>query len=103
MGGRSPKDTLYALAKMGGVEEAYIKPWSDLRNRHVHPTLRDLKKPDHVDYQPLLDNIHRAEVLLRQLTFHLIGYKGPFTDYGVRGGQNHPIKTYPLDTPPKSN
>jgi len=29
--------------------------WSDLRNRHVHPKLSDLKKPDPIDYQNLLE------------------------------------------------
>ena len=80
--GKRPTDILYALAKTGHVEEAYIKPWKDLRNRHVHPTLKDLKKPDLADYQKLLDDIRRVETLLRQLTFYLIGYEGPFTDYG---------------------
>ena len=93
MGNKRPQDTLYALADTGHVEKVYVEAWTYLRNRHVHPTLKDLKKPDLVDYQKLLDNIHRVEVLLRQLTFYLIGYKGPFTDYGV---ENFPLKQYPL-------
>jgi hypothetical protein len=68
------------LSPTGHVEKAYVDAWTYLRNRHVHPTLKDLKKPDAIDYQKLLDHIHRVEVLLRQLTFYLIGYKGPFTD-----------------------
>ncbi|MDE2110188.1 MAG: hypothetical protein KGJ79_03520 [Alphaproteobacteria bacterium] len=93
MGNKRPQDTLYALADMGHVEKDYVDAWTYLRNRHVHPMLSDLKKPDTVDYQNLLDHIHRVEVLLRQLTFHLIGYEGPFTDYGVEG---FPSKQYPL-------
>jgi hypothetical protein len=89
MGDKRPEDTLYDLADTGHVEKDYIKAWRNLRNRHVHPKLKDLKKPD----QKLLDHIHRAEVLLRQLTFYLIGYVGPFTDYGVEG---FPEKQYPL-------
>jgi hypothetical protein len=96
MSKRRPDDTLYALAKSGHVEKAYIKSWRGLRNRHVHPTLKDLKKPDPVDNQKLLDNIHRVETLLRQLTFHLIGYAGPFTDYGVHEKHDFPSKQYPL-------
>jgi hypothetical protein len=42
--------------------------------------------------QPIL----RAEVLLRQLTFFLIGYEGPFTDYGVHGDHAFPTKQYPV-------
>jgi hypothetical protein len=64
MSKKLPEDTLYALAESGHVVKAYIKTWRDLRNRHVHPTLKDLKKPDPVDYQKLLDHIHRVETLL---------------------------------------
>ena len=96
MSNKRVQDTLHALAATGNVEKDYIKAWSYLRNRHVHPTIKDLKKPDQVDYQKLIDHIHRVEVLLRQLTFYLIGYEGPFTDYGVRGAQAFPSKHYPL-------
>jgi hypothetical protein len=95
MGNKRIQDTLYALAATGNVEEDYIKAWTYLRNRHVHPTIKDLNKPDQVDYQKLIDHIHRVEVLLRQLTFYLIGYEGPHTDYCVYGGQAFPSKQYP--------
>jgi hypothetical protein len=96
LGNKRPQDMLYALAKTGHVEETYIKAWQNLRNRHVHPNLNDLKKPSFEDSQKLIDDIHRSEVLLRQLTFFLIGYEGPFTDYGVQGTQAFPSKQYPL-------
>jgi hypothetical protein len=93
MGSKRPQDTLYALADIGRAERAYVDTWKDLRNRHVHPSLKDLKKPDLADYQRQFDNIYRVEVLLRQVTFHLIGYQGPFTDYGAA---NFPSKQFPL-------
>ena len=93
MSNKRPQDTMYALANRGYVEKSYVEAWTYLRNRHVHPTLNDLKKPDLVDYQNLLNHIHRVEVLLRQLTFYLIEYNGPFTDYGA---ENFPSKQYPL-------
>jgi hypothetical protein len=96
MSNKRARDTLHALAATGNVEEDYIKAWAYLRNRHVHPTIKDLKKPDQVDYQKLIDYIHRVEVLLRQLTFYLIGYEGPFTDYGIHGGQAFLSKQYPM-------
>ncbi len=85
MANKRPQDVLYALAKTGHVDEAYVGAWEDLRHRHVHPKLKDLKKPDATDYQELLDRIHRVEVVLRELTFYLIGYEGPYTDYGGYG------------------
>lgn len=93
---KRPEDALYALAETGHVEKDYIKAWRRLRNRHVHPTLKDLGKPDLADFQNLLDDIHRVEVLLRQLTFFLIGYEGGFTDYGAQGEQGFVSKQYPL-------
>jgi hypothetical protein len=93
MGQKRARDTLQALTATGHVEEDYINAWVRLRNRHVHPAPGELKKPDQIDYQKLFDELHRAEVLLRQLTFYLIGYEGPFTDYGARG---FPTKPYPL-------
>jgi hypothetical protein len=72
----------YALAETGHVEKDYVEAWTYLRNKHVHPTLKDLEKPDQIDFQKLIDHIYRVEVLLRQLTFYLIGYEGPSTDYG---------------------
>jgi hypothetical protein len=93
MSSKRPQDTLYALGDAGRVEKSYVEAWTYLRNRHVHPKLQDLEKPTSADMQKLLDHIHKVEVLLRQLTFHLIGYEGPFTDYGARG---FPSKQYPL-------
>lgn len=98
MSNRRPQDVLHALATTGHVDKRYIAAWSDLRNRHVHPKLSDLKKPDPIDYQNLLEKIHRAEVLMHQLTFQMIGYQGPFTDHGER---DWPVRPYPLgQTPP---
>jgi hypothetical protein len=93
MSNKGPKDTLYALTDVGRVEKKYVKAWNDLRNRHVHPKLEDLGKPTPIDMQNLFDHIRKVEVLLRQLTFHLIGYEGPFTDYGA---DNFPSEQYPL-------
>ena len=96
MGNKRPLDTLYALVETGHIDRAYAKAWDELRNRHVHPKPKDLRTPQGVDYQELLDRIHRAEVVLRQLTFYLIGYEGPYTDYGA---PNSPSKSYPAAPP----
>lgn len=94
MDSRRPQDTLRSLALKGLVERDYIGSWSYLRNRYIHPRLKDLRIPTALDKQKLLDSIHKVEVLLRQLTLHLIGYDGYFTDYGVSG---FPSKKYPLE------
>ena len=93
MSDQRPQDILHVLAGAGRVEKNYISAWTNLRHGHVHPKLQGLKKPTSGDTQKLLDRLSKVEVLLRQLTFHLIGYEGPFTDYGVH---DFPIKEYPL-------
>jgi hypothetical protein len=96
MGTPRAQDVMYALAATGHAEHDYVDAWTYLRNRHVHPTLKDLRKPDQTAYQDLFDKIKCVEVLLRQLTFNLIGYEGSFTDYGA---ENFPARRFPL---PKS-
>ena len=90
---KRPQDTLHELASRGLVEKDYIKSWTNLRNRHVHPTLADLKPPSPATYQGVINNTYRVEVLLYQVIFYLIGYEGPFADYGADGFRN---KSYPL-------
>lgn len=85
-------DTLYALAESGHVDESYVKAWKKLRDRQAHPKPKELLQPDPGEMQRRLDEILKVEVLLRQLTFHLIGYEGPYTDYGEHG---RPIRQYP--------
>ncbi len=87
-----PQDILHTLAQDGFITKKYVAAWSQLRNRHVHPKIKDLNKPD-LQQQKMIDRIHRVHVLLAQLTFRLIGYEGPYTDYGVKG---FPHETYPL-------
>lgn len=93
LGNKRPQDVLHYLADTLRVERAYIQSWTNLRNRHVHPKLTNLKPLDSDFADGVLSDIRKAEVLLHQLVFHLIGYSGPFTDYGAL---NFPSRTYPL-------
>lgn len=90
---KRPQDTLHELAELGFIQKEYIKSWTDLRNRHVHPALADLEPPSPATYQSVLNNTYRVEVLVYQIIFHLLGYEGPFTDYGAEGFTN---TNYPL-------
>lgn len=87
------KQTLRELAEMGHVDKRYVDAWGKVRHRHVHPNLADLQLPDAADYQVLFDRLQWVGMLLHQLTFHLIGYEGPITEYG-RGGLRS--RQYPL-------
>jgi len=89
-----PRDKLKWLAAEGKAEKKYIQRWNDLRNAHVHPKLIDLQKPDAASFQTQLDRIHSVQVLLCQVTYHLIGYSGPFTDWAE---EQYPDKQFPLD------
>ena len=77
---KSTIETLRLLGKMGRLGHEYEKSWSYLRNRHVHPKISALKKPDDKTYASQLHHIQRVEMILYQLIFHLIGYEGEFTD-----------------------
>ena len=88
-----PQDKLYALAKSGHITEVYIKSWIKLRNKHVHPKPADLRRPDAGYMQEMFDLIHQVETLIYQIIFFLIGYEGPYTDYGSSG---FPMGQYPL-------
>lgn len=90
---KRPKDTLHELAVAGKIQKKYIASWTKIRNKHVHPNLHDLKIPTDADTQHLFDEISKIQVLLRQITFHLIEYEGYFTDYGTHG---FPSVQYPL-------
>lgn len=85
---------LRELAKKGRVDQGCIQAWSKLRHRHVHPNLTDLQLPSAADYQELFKLLQLVGVLLHQVTFHLIGYEGPFTDYAGtgRGTRKYPLK-----------
>jgi hypothetical protein len=78
-----PQDKLRILSDKGVIEKKYLRRWVDLRNSHVHPKLGDIQKPETATYQKLLDRIHSVHVLLCQTIYILIGYGGPYTDYGA--------------------
>lgn len=91
-----PTAKLKWLATQGRVEKAYINTWNDLRNAQVHPKLADLAEPDEATYQNQLGRIHSVQVLLCQVTYHVIGYRGYYTDYAA---EDWPDKPYPLAMP----
>lgn len=88
-----PKDALIALAERNLADHECVDAWNKLRNRHVHPNLADLRVPDAAEYRALFKLLQQAGMLLHQLTFHLIGYEGPFTDYSRVGPGS---RQYPL-------
>jgi hypothetical protein len=88
-------DKLVSLAQQFGADSTYVDAWKNLRNRGVHPTTgkNDITS---LDYQQYIDELHKVGVLLYHVIFHLIGYRGPYTDYGARG---FPVKEYPIEPP----
>lgn len=87
-------DKMQWLVKQGGTSDVHVQAWKDLRNRNVHPTGKvDVAS---LDYQRLIDALHEVGVLLYHVVFHIIGYKGPYTDYGAHG---FPKAEYPPPAP----
>jgi hypothetical protein len=94
-GNKGVKQTLRQLSERGYVDRGNVDAWDKLRNRHVHPSLADLQIPGPAEYQELFTRLQRVGTLLHQLTFYLIKYEGPFTDYS-QGGVT---RQYPLPRP----
>ena len=90
---KGAKQVLRELAENDRIDRRYVAAWDKLRNGRVHPNLVDLRLPGAGDYRELYKRLQQVGVLLHQLTFHLIGYEGPFTDYG---GDAHGSRRYPL-------
>ena len=95
---KGAKQILRELAEKGRVDRRCVAAWDKLRNGRVHPNLVDLRLPDAADYRELYKRLQQVGVLLHQLTFHLIGYEGPFTDYGHMNG----TRQYPLSMPKRA-
>jgi hypothetical protein len=80
------QDRLRPLVEKGYANQAYLKAWSDLRNKHIHPGELNLDDMTITDYhQELLALINKTTVLMYQIIFYMIGYKGKFIDYGAPG------------------
>ncbi|MCW5687103.1 MAG: hypothetical protein KIT76_01010 [Pseudolabrys sp.] len=84
-------DRMKWLADNGGANPALIDAWRSLRNRSVHPIGRDFDIAS-LDFQKVVDELHSVTTLLYQIVFHLIGYRGPHTDYASHG---FPETVYP--------
>lgn len=78
-------DRLYSLVDSNAVSKRNVEIWKEQRNIIAHGRWTD-------DFQDLIDNAGNILVLVYQLVFHLIGYKGEQTDWGVHG---YPTLQYP--------
>jgi hypothetical protein len=82
----SAKDRLFALTQQGVISPAQLSAWKKLRNSTAHAERHDFD-------DAFLILCHKVLVLLYCLAFQVIGYEGPFTDYGAIGW---PEKEYPF-------
>lgn len=74
-------DKMYALARIGAIDERDIVSWKVLRNPSAHGSF----EVDADKLQELLDHIHRLITLIYKLVFLKIGYTGKYSDYSRRG------------------
>lgn len=93
MSKRSPKDVLNSMALHGQIEAAHMKVWGKLRNRQLHPILRD-QQPTQSDHQLHFDGIRQVEILMYQIIFYLINYRGRFSSFDRDDALS--VKDYPL-------
>lgn len=80
-----PIDRLNWLASSGKVSSSSVRTWRDMRNRSVHPVINSNHNSLGRDFQKLLDEINCATVLMYQIVFYIIDYKGGYTDYSKDG------------------
>jgi hypothetical protein len=85
-------DRMNELAANGDTDATFVKAWTKLRNRGVHPVKRGELEIASVDYQRLIDEAHKVVVLMYHIVFNLIGYRGRYTDFAVHG---FPEREYP--------
>jgi hypothetical protein len=86
-----PSDRLKELARRGLVSPDGVKAWGSLRNQAAHA-----RPPERKSLQQWIDDCHATTVLLYQIIFAAIGYRGRFTNYGV---EKWPEQEYPLTAP----
>ncbi|MFZ2067202.1 MAG: hypothetical protein WAV27_14565, partial [Xanthobacteraceae bacterium] len=91
-------DRMKWLVDQGGAESAHVEAWQRLRNRGVHPATKGDVDVASLDFQKMLDELHSVTTLLYHIVFHVIGYRGPYTDYSAR---NFPAKDYPFVSSPE--
>ena len=81
-------EKLRSLSNSGAVSEDHVRAWQKLR-----PKLAHAYDPSSKPAQEFMDEFFKTLVLFYHLIFNKIGYKGKYTDYGVR---RWPFKDYPL-------
>lgn len=82
-----PGDRLRDLIERRVVADKNVSAWTRLRNSVAHGDWSGV-----ADLQTFIDRTEDVLVLFNQLIFHLIGYKGKYTDWGAHGW---PIIQYP--------
>ncbi len=87
------RDRMESLASSNMLLSSDIKDWQNLRNRAVHTRTAKASDFETTKLQGELAAAFRALRLLHSIVFHLIEYRGPFTDYGRRG---FPDASYPF-------
>lgn len=81
-------DRLQALAAAGAINPDHVRAWKRLRNVNAHTFQSGELGANQIDL------IKQCTVLLYQIIFYAIGYKGVYTDYATSGW---PLRTYPGD------
>jgi hypothetical protein len=74
------RDYLEGLVQDGVIPKAYLDAWKALRNSAAHADAAD-----GAWIEPVLRKSGIVLALYYRLVFLLIGYQGPYTDYGEIG------------------
>jgi hypothetical protein len=88
--GRRAVDMLHDMAAAGMIRKEFIPQWKKLRNISAHGAVAKTPR-----IEDILRSRDAALVLMHQIVFTAIGYRGFFTDYSTAGW---PPSTYPEGT-----
>lgn len=86
---KAAKQSLHELVQLRVTSYRHKKAWDELRNKIAHGS-----GMGSMSLQEFLDINNTVLVLFYHLIFYIIGYKGKYIDYSVKGW---PESTYPLD------
>jgi len=73
------RNALHSLAEKGMIAREQLQAWEDLRHDAAHG------KEYALHYREIAESVFRLRVLMNSLILQLIGYDGPYTDYGTLG------------------
>jgi hypothetical protein len=86
------KDRLEPLVASGVIDKEFVQAWSRLRHPSAHGTVFDIEAAPKEEVEKLWHEIDTVTTLLYLIVYHLIGYRGFYTDYSKMGWETVQVR-----------